>query len=506
MSIDMEVEPPSWRERGLAVLQAGLIVLAFVLCVCGLRPYKGLLLVTALPAIRLLREPAYRRRLAAVFDLGLARRVLRADEALPWRLAVLGVVLPSGFLFLLTGWCACGSGDTWPVAPAALELIRAGDLDLTDFTSSAPASILDRTRGLPYPVERRGGGIYSSYQAGMVPFTIPTALAARLGRMDSLAPQTLSRVEKWTAVWVSAAVLGLFFLLARHVAALPAALLTTLALATGSAVLTTCSQGLFQHGGVMFWMLLALLIEFRRPPEPSWRCDAVQGLACAGMLACRMSAGLLVAALGAWVLCRSPLRAVRLTLATVLAAAPLFLLHLTLYGTPLGPSAFYFGAPWDWTFQGGLAGVLVAPSHGLLVYQPWLLLAPLGWLLEARRGEPLPGPRGWPWFCLTAAVLHVLLVAAWSCWWGGHSYGSRLTSDVLPALALLTVPAVVVLLRTRTGRALVAATLLVSAVLHLPQAFRHLSWHVTANVDRHPERLWSWSHAPFLGKPHFPEE
>src|SRR5262249_1220611 len=151
----------------------------------------------------------------------------------------------------------------------------------------------------------------------------------------------------------------------RQAAPPPAALLTTLAVGAGSALFSTCGQALWQHGGVCFWLLLALLVEFRRPAGPSWRGDAWPGLACAGLVACPLSAALPVLCLVAWAGLRSPERAARLALAALLAYAPWACAYGLLYGTPLGPSAGQLaGGNWRTDLGEGLAGVLVSPSHG----------------------------------------------------------------------------------------------------------------------------------------------
>ena len=80
---------------------------------------------------------------------------------------------------------------------------------------------------------------------------------------------TQDRLEKAIASWLAAACLGLFFLLALHIVDARYGGLTTLLLAVGSGLCSTVGQALWQHGGVIFWMLLALLIEFRTWRRPT---------------------------------------------------------------------------------------------------------------------------------------------------------------------------------------------------------------------------------------------
>ena len=83
----------------------------------------------------------------------------------------------------------------------------------------------------------------------------------------------------------------------------------------------------------------------------------------------------------------------------------------------------------------GLAGVLVSPSRGLFVYAPVLLFSVAGlaaWLVR-RRGGVLA-------CAALAAAVGVATIAQFSVWWGGHSFGPRLLTDVLPAVVLGLVP------------------------------------------------------------------
>src|SRR5262249_59262564 len=104
----------------------------------------------------------------------------------------------------------------------------------------------------PYFCRRTSSGIYSSYPLGMVPFVLPVAAAAHLCGADLDQPKVHDRLEKWTAAWLTALCLGLFFHLALQLAPPNPAWMTTVILATGSAMFTPVGQALWQHGGGLF--------------------------------------------------------------------------------------------------------------------------------------------------------------------------------------------------------------------------------------------------------------
>jgi hypothetical protein len=150
------------------------------------------------------------------------------------------------------------------------------------------------------------------------------------------------------------------------------------------------------------------------------------------------------------------------------------------------------------------AGLLVSPGRGLLVYQPWVLLAFAALLPSVRKRISVigrtSGPPGWVWFCVVVIVLHIALVSHWRSWWGGFSWGSRLVCDIVPLLALLCLRPIAVLWQTARGRWLVTALALLGLLVQLPAVYFDaiIQWNRSPDIDKHPERLWSWPEAPFL--------
>ncbi|MCC6417520.1 MAG: hypothetical protein IT429_04660 [Gemmataceae bacterium] len=493
---------PGAREalrRGLRALQLLAAAAVVLFCLRGQgRPSLWLALLGGASLLRLVLDGDSRRRTGATLA-GLAASVREyADRrgTLPWRAALALVVLPA-VAVLLVNSRTIGGGDSWPVTATASSLVLDGDWEIGEFAAGAPDCYrFAAFDGLPYCLTRTAGGLYSKYPSGMVPFALPTVAAARLVGADLNSPGVRNRLEKWTAAWVGAGALGLFFLTALHVGRpLPAALATVL-LATGSAVFSTVGQALWQQGGVIFWLLTVLLIEFRSAGRPSLRATVLQGAACAMMLACRLSAAVIVVPLGIWVLARAPRRALVLGASAALAYLPWAAVYGSIHGNPFGPSTGQLGGGnWGWSGE-ALLGLLLSPGRGLLVYQPWAVLAVFAFLpVAAWRGS---GPAGWRWFCLAASGLQVGLVAAWCCWWGGHCWGSRLLAEVVPLCALLCVGPIGVLCRGRAGRAVLAVLAAVALIVHAAGVFWEPCWEVRTGLDRNPEVLWSWPRAPFL--------
>lgn len=447
------------------------------------------------------KSRAYQKVLVGLCRL--AAPLPRLAGAEPFSPTLVGFVLVTGatFCFLLSNQRTLTNGDTWPVMPSAERLLTAGNWDLESAISRAPACY---GRPLPYSVQSTESGFYSRYPAGMVAFAVPVAALAKLGGARLERPSVQTRLEKWTAAAMTATALGLFFLTAMHLVPPGSALVATTLLATGSVLTSSCGQALWQQGGVIFWMLVVLHSEFRLTRIGSVATVAIQGIACAMMLACRLSAALFVLSFAVWLLARTPRRAVATMAIAVGAYFPWAVIYESLYGNLFGPSTHQFdGSWWSWDPSAGAAGLLVSPSRGLLVYQPWLVLVlPGTWLMlrGSRRDDPrTPGiPSGWPWFCAAFVVLHLTLVANWRIWWGGHCWGSRLVAEVVPLLALLALPIISSLWRHRSGRAILLGLAMLSFAVHAPVLYGSaLEWNEQLAEGR-PEMLWSWRKAPFF--------
>jgi hypothetical protein len=468
----------------------------------GHRELAGLVLFV--PLLRFVLSPVFRQRVRARY-----RELWRDFETypllgkIPWKATAVCVVLPAG-LFYLSSTSHLTNGDSWPVVPTTWSLATHGRWNIDEFVGLAPATYAAAPEGLPYCTTRREGEIYSDYPSGMVPFALPVVAIARLAGADCHQAQVFRRLEKWTAVWVAAGALGFFFLIALHLVLPRQAWAMTALLAAGSVMGSTVAQGLWQHGGIIFWSLLILLIEFQRKTTPLPAGTLVQGIGGAMMLACRLTAVVFLVPFAFWILARSPKRALRLVVLGGLAFLPWACEYWLIYGKILGPS-FHQAAGMNWTLNltDGLAGVLISPGRGLLVYQPWLLLGTAAVLPAVRirlaQGRPEPCPRGFTVVCLTVIVLHVAVIAAWRCWWGGHCWGSRLAADIVPLAALLCVRPIVALWHYSIGRPAVACAAAAAILIHSVPVYGHArNWNTWIDIDHHPDRLWSWSHPPFL--------
>jgi hypothetical protein len=479
--------------------RSSLVVAALALAQC-LRA-KGNYVVCAfipflLPVLWALTWPSYRERLRRALAASWSRfGIYAVGGNTPWR-ATLGIVVLPALLVSLSNDHAEVIGDTSPVIPTAISLIRSADTNLDEFCRDGFwGKTIQRTGHLPFFLRWGGGHVYSAYPSGMVPLALPVVGLSRLVGGNLADPLVHHRLEKLTAAAVAALALGVFFLLALHLVRPAPALATTAILGLSSGMLTTVSQNLWQHDGIVLGSLVVLLLEFRGRGRPG---TVVQGLVCAMMLACRLTAVAFLVPFGAWVLLRSPRRAVLLAGVAAVAFLPWAAYYAMTHGNPLGPSTGQLaGSLWTADVSTSLAGLLISPGRGLLTYQPWVVLAPLAFLPTIRRGDGQV-PAGWDSVCASSSVFLVGIVSAWWCWWGGWCWGSRLVIEAVPLLALLSARPIAGLVASRRGRFLVATLAMMGVLMQVPAvylgAFRWNADHAkTIEAD-----VWSWWRAPFL--------
>ena len=141
----------------------------------------------------------------------------------------------------------------------------------------------------------------------------------------------------------------------------------------------------------------------------------------------------------------------------------------------------------------GAAGTLLSPNRGLLIFSPWIAVA-LGLAAVPGVARRLAS-QGLTTWLLAALAPYLLVLSKYSVWWGGHCFGPRYWTDVIPLFAIVLAfgldwlqarPAALV--------ALSHLTIAFSIFVHGIGAFCYPStWNSSpANVDLHHERLWDW--------------
>jgi hypothetical protein len=164
------------------------------------------------------------------------------------------------------------------------------------------------------------------------------------------------------------------------------------------------------------------------------------------------------------------------------------------------------------TFWLALAGNLISPSRGLLVFVPMLLF--VAYLLIRYRSK-IAHPKLLV-MSLSIAIVHLIIASGFVPWHGGHSYGPRYSTGLVPWFALLGILSLEARLGWQNEKAtddsafrgklewtFGAILLICSVTLNGlgATAWRTALWNLNpVNVDEAPERVWDWKHPQFLAK------
>jgi hypothetical protein len=366
-----------------------------------------------------------------------------------------------------------GSGDSAPAELLPISLLTEGNFDLDEFVSGPTP---------PYWLQARRGHLVSSYPIlpGLV--NVPVYAIARLTGRDLFSRRF--RLSMYTSMLVaSLSVLFVYLALERLTRSRRTALGFALIYAFATEVWSVASRALFQHGPALLFLSAGLYLLAREGPTAT----AVAGLALALGVAARPSNVALFLPLAAFVAIRGPRR---LSAFLGLAAVPMLL--QALYAWKYWGSPFSLAQPVaPENFSGnplqGIAGLLVSPSRGLLVFSPVFLFAVPATVAAFRR------PADWRTLlerCLAIGSLGILLIhSLWTMWWGGHSFGYRLILELALPLTVLIACDWPRIRARRTARWLFGAAVAVSVLVQALGAFVYPS-RFNLRVDQEPGTLW----------------
>jgi hypothetical protein len=399
------------------------------------------------------------------------------------------------FAFVFVAFNANGreipSADSQGAKFASVMLVRRHTLTLDGVVGRAP--LLGERLAFQRDREGRWRNAYS------LPPVLEAAAVASVLRgvrvLDLDAPRAHATVAKLTASVLASVAALLAFLVASRFASAPVAALVAVGFALGTGVWPVASQTLWQHASVIWSVMAALWLWTRDDSQRGVVAHAAMGLLLGWAASARPQTIPMIAVLGVGMLLRATPRQRAAWLVACAIPLTVFVgLNIEWFGHPFGKMREFETASLDihrvtvtWQWPGpGLAGLLVSPSRGLLVFSPIVLI-----VCAARASVAERSILRWT---LAAAGVQLLVYSSFSVWWGGFGFGPRYLLDLLPTL----VPAAAIgAARVAAGRPIwrltAAAALAWSVAVAATGAFcyPHDRWNTDpASVDRFHERLW----------------
>lgn len=412
------------------------------------------------------------------------------------------------------------SPDVLPNALFAWTVVRERDLDYDEFVFR-PADRdrpLDREQRLdseayffracgestatePPGAARSPGGppapgpkdrVCSIFPPGIAFLAFPFFLPFVLAGAEPLDLGLLVRVGHAAAATIEVLATLLLWAVMRRFASERWSLALVLLYFLGTSVRTIASQALWQHAGVHLAIALALWLVLIPRPVAGWR-DMFAGFALGFGAVVRQTTAILVPFLLA---ARG-----RATILAVVGAAvgvtPLLVYNALAFGNPLEQG--YGTKPFDTSPLVGLYGLLLSPSRGLFVYEPYILFAFATIVLLKPSRDHLELRL----LSLTYAwAATAILYSTYAEWWGGRVFGPRFLDDLAPVLfALLAWGIGHGLLARRPARVVFALCAAWSVLIFQAAAFVYdqNTWDLhPININVDPSRLLDWGDPQWL--------
>ena len=343
--------------------------------------------------------------------------------------------------------------DEFVFRPAERQLIEGGNtrnvrsIDLLDseayfFRACGVSTATEpphapRSKGGP-PAPGANDHVCSVFPPGMGLLAIPFFLPVVLSGAAALDLGMLLRVGHLAAAFYETLAALLLWAVLRRITGERAALALVLLYFLGTSVRTISSQALWQHAGVHLAVAVALWLVISARVI-SLRAEFVAGLASGLGGVVRQTTALVAPFLPGvhmGVTVDGGRRAGHVVAA--LAGVALGVLPLLIFNAIVLGDAFeqgYGAKPFDLlAVPTGLLGLLVSPSRGIFVYEPWTVLALLSMIIAAfantTRGNMSRRISGFVvlWFAF------LLIYATYAEWWGGRVFGPRFLDDLAPVL------------------------------------------------------------------------
>ena len=369
-----------------------------------------------------------------------------------------------------------------------------------------------------YQLELVGDRLYYHLSPGTSILSIPFVAAMNLFGVSAANPDGTydaageEKIESLLAAILMAALACVFFYTARLMLPIGWSVAVAMGGTLGSQIWSTASRAMWNEtwGTLLLGIVLLLLLKqevTRRSANPF-----VLGTLVSWLYLVRPTYSTHICAITLYLILfhREHILRYLITGAAWLAAFMIYSwgIYHSLVPSYYRPGRLHFAAVWS-----GLAGNLFSPSRGLFICVPVVIF--VAYLLIRYRRE-IAFPRLVVMSLLVIAA-HLFVTSATLQWWGGHAFGARFSTGLVPWIVLLSVLGVQarwhrlqsVLPATSSHRlksvpleiTAGAVLLLISVVINGSGAVNRDSWAWNArplNIDEHPERLWDWRQPQFL--------
>ena len=348
---------------------------------------------------------------------------------------------------------AIQSEDTLPAVFLPVAIIKEKTLYLNSYYSMMIERYphpddKDQTRGLtPFYLKKINQNYASAFTIITPLISLPVYfLPLKLGM--TVTWENLIILSKISSSLIMALAGGFLYLLLKKQFSLDEkkALILTIIYLFGTVNFAMLSQSMWQHGTLQLFSILGLYFILDLVKSPNFKpFSAFLGGLFYGLAALsRPTVALALGLVGLFMLFKmgnfkSFFKAGFFTMLGLLLNVAFFLWYNNKYYIGIenqGYTSQLFGS-WVSPFPISFIGTWISPSKGILTYSPIFLFSFAGFYVAMKKG----------WkenvqfiFYFLIVILHTLIMSFWKHWYGGYSFGYRMSSDIIPYLIILMVP------------------------------------------------------------------
>jgi hypothetical protein len=308
-----------------------------------------------------------------------------------------------------------------------------------------------------------------------------------------------AKLEKVLAAGIVALATAVMYLIARRELSTTKSLAVAFIFAFSTSMWSTASRALWQHGPSALFLSLALLLLLMSKDKPAlifW-----VGVILGFSYLIRPTNSLGIGFIGLYLAINRRRQLWLYAAGVFLMLLPYILQNWLTYRNPLPPYSYQLferlGTPK--AFAEGLAGTLISPARGLLIFSPLFLFAIYGAYLRLRGRLSFANLH-----CYLAAIVvtHWAMTSLFEDWGGAWSIGPRYFVDIIPLLVYFLIPVLnSSLLAVRMWRTAFITTVIISTLIqfHCSTSIYPFMWNgkPKALVEA-PERKWDWGDLQFL--------
>lgn len=421
----------------------------------------------------------------------------------------MSLVKYSLFLFFVTfiifnlNFNALGSGDTIPARLLPINILSGHSLYFDNFVI-----FLQNHFQTTYYFQQFNNHYISSYPiiTGLIaiPFYLPFYIFLNLNNVTD--QYTLfniaSALQKFAASSIASLSVVLFFILIRKISNNnKISMIFALVFAFASQTFSISSQALWQHGTANLFMVVSqiFLIKALELNHPRIRTFYLISLVFA--ILCFWSRPVFLAyliLLFGIIIVKNKKDLIPYFFSAILGILILIGYNLYFFQSLFGGYGNQTGTLNTNHPLLNLLGLFFSPARGIIFYTPFYIFAFLSILFYKQINRFSYSIKTLYFLNYSYFIFGLFFYSFWEMWWGGHSWGDRLLTDITVSASLLTY-FFYIHIKSNFMKLIFFTFIIYSIIIQSIGVFCYINsgWDATPlNVDSHTERLWDFTDNP----------